>query len=314
MERQFEKAREYFEKAAQLIPTDSEMWFNYGTALLSMKQFVESEKMFRKALECNPHHWKSMTNLSNILIDSGRCEEAREMIDAALKLAPKNDVILERLDETWARRCGDSKRRKAEDLLRRTALGERHLQTGKYDDAAAIFREILDEDPMFAPALNDLKIALIKEGKAMVRVFCAGCREVNEVSVFPSDEYMALIQKSAFAQRYGEVADSVRLITCEKCGRSTMYTFALCSKCFNGWIGDFMTDLEFEGSTVKYGDKLPCTNLDCRNHPKMIQFKTKDELILFSNLMTYRPQLSDMSKAIARLINEVEKHGKEEKS
>lgn len=59
-----DKARRYYEKAAQLDPSNAEYESNLGLAISSMGNKADAEEHYRRSLELNPHHVEAWRNIA----------------------------------------------------------------------------------------------------------------------------------------------------------------------------------------------------------------------------------------------------------
>jgi eukaryotic-like serine/threonine-protein kinase len=104
-------------------------------------EWLESEALFRRALELNPgyataHHWLA----ADLLAAVGRLDEAHEEIEIARRLDPLSLIIAE---------------------------GHAHLYIlgRRYEDAVAGFRSLLDLDPAYYKAYSSMGRALLQLGR-----------------------------------------------------------------------------------------------------------------------------------------------------
>jgi Flp pilus assembly protein TadD len=116
-------------------------WGFYMLGLSSSRagNFGEAESAFVRALELDPSHVKSMTNLSRVLLNMERPEEALVRIEEALAIDPGS---------------GDAYR------LRGRALS----QMGQSEEAADAYREAIRINDRDAWAMNNLALTLMEQG------------------------------------------------------------------------------------------------------------------------------------------------------
>ncbi len=93
-DRQYKKAVELF--TIYTGNRDENPWGFYMLGLSAWKagDYEYAEESFEKALALAPGHVKSMLNLSRVLLDTGRPEEALVRIDGALGVDPGSNVAL----------------------------------------------------------------------------------------------------------------------------------------------------------------------------------------------------------------------------
>src|SRR5215510_1536379 len=101
-----------------------------GEIILAENNPVEAEKAFRRALELNPQAARAHTGLAEILLKTGKAEEAVAEAKAAIVGGDNSDTTY-------------------------SLLGVAQTQSGKYDDALLSFGEALKRDPKNAFALRN---------------------------------------------------------------------------------------------------------------------------------------------------------------
>jgi tetratricopeptide (TPR) repeat protein len=91
-----EDALATFDKAAQLNPTDADVWRNLGNVLAEMGRHGDAILSFQHALRLNPALWDTADKCANLLLGLGRLEEALNYIDLCDKLQPNRALTLEK--------------------------------------------------------------------------------------------------------------------------------------------------------------------------------------------------------------------------
>lgn len=100
-ETRFEEAREQFEKARTLNPTDpiaaqrlTSIYIVMGQSLIGSGQAEQGLALFRTVLELNPTSWEAENNLGFALLGLKRFEQAREHLEAARAAVPDGYEVL----------------------------------------------------------------------------------------------------------------------------------------------------------------------------------------------------------------------------
>ena len=128
-------------KALELDCTLADVHFAVaGVNMCGMRDLEGAESAIHKALEINPNHAEAHGIYSHLLNMLGRPKEALEHIELALKLDPHNPTIRvwHSQDLLWARR---------------------------YEEAAAVSREVFEKNPTMFMALEALYKALYAMGR-----------------------------------------------------------------------------------------------------------------------------------------------------
>jgi tetratricopeptide (TPR) repeat protein len=136
-ERSYAEAIELFGAYTVDHPRNAMAHYMLGLSFWKEGNNYEAENALRAALELDPDHVKSLTNLSRVLLDEDRSEEALEPIDLAIDIDPLN---------------GDAFR----------VRGRVQHNLGKTDDAIASYERAIEVDDRDAWALNNLGLILIE--------------------------------------------------------------------------------------------------------------------------------------------------------
>jgi len=92
----YSQAENYYKKSLDIDPAHYINLNNYAIFLKNIrKHYNKAVKYYKKSLEINPEYANSLGNYGGFLLSQGRFEEGFEKVDKALKLADRNDVILE---------------------------------------------------------------------------------------------------------------------------------------------------------------------------------------------------------------------------
>lgn len=150
--------------------------YNEGAELHAEGQMEEAEARFRRAVELDPEVAQGWLGLADVLVVTGRAEEALTAIETYLALEPEN-VQGQRLAYEIYRRAGRTE--KAEELAEELGIeassrdlavelyneGALASQKADYDAALAKFREAVEMDPTLGPAYAGIASILYNQGE-----------------------------------------------------------------------------------------------------------------------------------------------------
>jgi Tfp pilus assembly protein PilF len=138
--RRYDEATEMFAVYVGRRPDNP--WGHYMLGLSAWKsgQFERARAAFEDALTLDPSHVKSLVNLSRVMLDDGKPNEALARIRQAVALDSTN---------------GDAYR----------VLGRVHGALGHTDDAVAAYRTALALDPDDTWSMNNMGFALVQAGR-----------------------------------------------------------------------------------------------------------------------------------------------------
>jgi tetratricopeptide (TPR) repeat protein len=152
-------------------------WGHYMLGLSAWKAGdpSKSEQAFEKALSIDPHHVKSLVNLSRVFIEQKRHDEAVDRLRRASEIEPESA-------ETYR-------------LLGRTYYAQR-----KTDEAAAAYRHAIDLDERDAWSLNNLGLLLLETRRAdeALPLLVSAVELRNDVAEFHNNLGMALEHTGRF--------------------------------------------------------------------------------------------------------------------
>jgi Flp pilus assembly protein TadD len=143
---------------------------NLGVRHLRKGELKAAEFEFRRVIELNANGAQAYFNLGNVLYITKQHEEAKQMLEAGLRLAPTS-AMGHYLDGSVLARLGESKA--AEEQLKTAreldpkmpqvpiTLATLYLQTGREQEAAAMFETFLKEFPK-DPMVPKVRAALAK--------------------------------------------------------------------------------------------------------------------------------------------------------
>ncbi len=165
----YAEATQVFEKYTLDKPNNP--WGHYMLGLSASKgcDSEKAEKAFEEALRIDPDHLKSLMNLSRMLIDKGRFDDAIVKLGRAGEIEP-NSAELHR-------------------LLGRTYSGKHQI-----DDAADEYRKAIALDPKDAWSMNNLGLILIQQKRFYdaTPLLARAVELQNDVPTFHNNLGMAL--------------------------------------------------------------------------------------------------------------------------
>ncbi|PYS54764.1 MAG: hypothetical protein DMG13_06895 [Acidobacteria bacterium] len=136
----YKDAENVFERYTKEQPDNAWGHFMYGLSASKSGDPAKAEIAFEEALRLDPNHVKSMTNLSRVLIDQKRFEEAFEKLTHAVEKEPDSAEV--------------------HRLLGRTYSGQ-----GKTEDAIESYRRAIELDDKDAWSMNNLGLLFLKQDR-----------------------------------------------------------------------------------------------------------------------------------------------------
>ncbi|UCD25425.1 MAG: tetratricopeptide repeat protein [Gemmatimonadota bacterium] len=136
-ERRYSDAVDMFAAYAERHPDNAWSHYMLGLSALKAGQFDRSESALRRSLELDPNHLKSMLNLSRVLLNTGRPEQALPYLDVVVDIDPVSD-----------------------DGYRLRGLA--YYDLARDEDAIDSFREAITINPHDAWSMNNLALVLIR--------------------------------------------------------------------------------------------------------------------------------------------------------
>ena len=186
-DKRYEEASDLFAAYTKRRPEN--VWGHYMLGLSARKagDQVWAEEAFVKALEIDPGHVKSLLNLSRVLLDSDRPDEALERIEAALEIEPESN---------------DGQR----------LLGRAHYRLGDEEKAIEAYREAILLDQGDAWSMNNVGLILIRQERfeEAVPPLARAVQIRNDIPVFQNNLGIALERTGyliASADAYGRALD-----------------------------------------------------------------------------------------------------------
>jgi Flp pilus assembly protein TadD len=130
-----EGAHYHFRNSSRLRPDLGETKNNLAIVLMRKGRVDEAIQTYEEALKASPEIQKIRANLADAYLQAGRFAEARELYEQLLQLNPDNPLLLNKHGLTL-------------------------FKLGEKEQAAAEFRRVLEIDPNFKEAAENLKVAL----------------------------------------------------------------------------------------------------------------------------------------------------------
>jgi len=118
-------------------------WGHYMLGLSAWKSgdLAKSEQAFEKALSIDPHHVKSLVNLSRVFIDQKRYDDALDRLTRAAEVDPESTQV-------------------------HRLLGRTYLTQGKKDEAEVAYRRAIELNELDAWSMNNLGLLFLETQRA----------------------------------------------------------------------------------------------------------------------------------------------------
>ena len=151
-------------------------WGHYMLGLSAWKSgdLAKSEQAFEKALSVEPHHVKSLVNLSRVFIEQKRYDDALARLSSAAEIDPESTEVQRLLGRTYHTQgktdeAVSAYRRAIElnelDAWSMNNLGLMFLETERADEALPLLTKATELRPEVAVFLNNLGMALEHTGR-----------------------------------------------------------------------------------------------------------------------------------------------------
>jgi DNA-binding winged helix-turn-helix (wHTH) protein/TolB-like protein/Tfp pilus assembly protein PilF len=134
-----QRAKAAATKAMQIDTALGEAHTSLGFVLFTERDNSGAEREYKQAIELNPNYATAYHRYANLLLSTGRPDEALQMIKRAQELDPLSLII-------------------------NTALGGVYTANRRYDEAVEQLRKTLEMDPTFIHARAYLGMAYLKKG------------------------------------------------------------------------------------------------------------------------------------------------------
>jgi tetratricopeptide (TPR) repeat protein len=173
--RKYSDATAIFDRYTTERPANA--WGHYMLGLSAWKSgdLTKSTQAFEKALSVDPHHVKSLVNLSRVLIEQKRNNEAVERLSRAAEIDPESTEVYRLLGRTY------------------------HTQ-GKTDEAVSAYRRAIELNELDAWSMNNLGLMFLETERAdeAVPLLTKATELRPEVPVFHNNLGMALEHTGRF--------------------------------------------------------------------------------------------------------------------
>jgi tetratricopeptide (TPR) repeat protein len=187
--KKYSEATTMYQRYTQQRPGNP--WGHYMVGLSSWKNgdLEQAETAFEQALVVDPEHVKSLVNLSRVLMEQKRHDEAIERLTRAANLEPESTEI-QRL------------------------LGKSYQAAGKTEEAMAVYQKAIEVNERDAWAMNSLGVLLLEQQRAdeALPLFARAVELRKDVAVFQSNFGKALEQ----SKRAKAAADAAARKTASK--------------------------------------------------------------------------------------------------
>ncbi len=151
-----DQALEFFEKAVKHEPDDAERHETYAKVLFRLERHDEAAEAARRAVELEPDRVNSQMILFSVHESRGELEQAREVLEAASVVTPRNPRILRRLAHV-AGELGDTDAAIAaytevttinpDDASAWAALGGLYADAGSLERSKEAYQKVVEIDP-----------------------------------------------------------------------------------------------------------------------------------------------------------------------
>jgi tetratricopeptide (TPR) repeat protein len=128
---QIEPALDAYRQATDHDPYDSDAWRNTGRLADAARRFDLAHTSFARAVRLDPHNGSTVLDLATFDLRHGRAQEAREVLETALRVVPTDPTLL-------------------------ASLGDAQAVLGDVTAALRSYREALRLDPAQATATSGL--------------------------------------------------------------------------------------------------------------------------------------------------------------
>jgi tetratricopeptide (TPR) repeat protein len=239
-ERNFQSAREWFEKAIRSRPGFVEAHIELARTLMQLKENQAGMLEFDRALEIDPLSPKIHQALALELVEEGKLEEARKHLLEAMQVSgrdPKSKMMLALVDD----------------------------RLGQFAEAAAVYADVIQAVPRYAEAYYQLARVRLHENRAgdAIRSAADAVRLVTDSAIYRAGlayararngdatgaqkEYAGATSISADWPRQ-LAADAWRMATDPRPGRDSAYALELAQQASQGSGGQLVEALDAEAA------------------------------------------------------------------
>jgi Flp pilus assembly protein TadD len=174
--RNYAEASSVFARYTEQRPDNAWGHFMLGLSAWKSGDLEHAEKAFEAALALEPNHVKSLVNLSRVLLDGKRAEDALTTLAKAAELEPDSNEV-------------------------HRLLGRAYGAQGKTDDAMAEYRRAIEIDGTDSWAMNNLGLLFIEQGRAAeaLPLLAKAVELRKDVATFQNNLGMALEHTGHFS-------------------------------------------------------------------------------------------------------------------
>ena len=171
----YSEATTLFEQYTEQRPNNAWGHFMLGLSAWKAGDLAMAEGAFEEALRIDPNHVKSLVNLSRVLIDQRRYDEAVVHLTHASEVDPSS-VDVQRL------------------------LGRVYAAEHKTDEAVNAYRRAIELDARDAWSMNNLGLLFLEQDRAeeALPLLCRAVQLRNDVAAFHNNLGMALEHTGRF--------------------------------------------------------------------------------------------------------------------
>ena len=99
MTRQFPAAVEAAKRAVAVDPKNANLVYQLGASEMGANDLLNAERDLRKALTLQPQHTAAMNDLAVLLMNAGKRDEAKKLLEQVLRLHPDDKTAKGNLDQ-----------------------------------------------------------------------------------------------------------------------------------------------------------------------------------------------------------------------
>ena len=165
---EYEKAIDYFKKAATIEPGNAKILFNYGIALRDAGKFEDAIDAFKKSLLKDPNNTETLDCLAHAYMGAGDQDKAAEVFKTSLKINPNQAETQSNLGSAYQ---AQGELSKAEEFYREALrlnpninisdnLGSVLISQGRYRESIEVYRSGLIKQPKNARVFSNLLLTL----------------------------------------------------------------------------------------------------------------------------------------------------------
>jgi tetratricopeptide (TPR) repeat protein len=185
-EKRYKEAAQIFSRYTEQRPGNAWGHFMLGLSAWKSGDAAHAEKSFEEALRVDPAHVKSLVNLSRVLLDEKRVDDAVARLAQAAELEPGSNEV-------------------------HRLLGRAYHAQKKVDEAIASYKLAIQLDPKDSWAMNNLGLLYLEQGQAenALPVLSHAVELRKDVAAFHNNLGMALEQTRRFKAASTEYTEAL---------------------------------------------------------------------------------------------------------